>query len=163
MFRTSWVREPGFMPKLLLFCTGTLMRLATGFCVAFWRASVLAPVSASASSSSDCALPELVCPCDRDKGANANSKMHRRNVALGISCVFISSRLRTDRCAQENSQTDLILRRFRGVNSLPLICSPLDFSAGRMPDDIRTRPQTCLLPFSLALIHLPDHLIGSSH
>src|SRR4029077_21080200 len=101
------------------------MRLATGFCVAFWRASVLAPVLASASSSFDCALPELVCPCDRDKGTNATSKTHRRNVALGMSCFFISSLLRTDRFAQENSEKGLLLICwFRGVDSLPLICSP---------------------------------------
>src|SRR5208282_4932770 len=42
MFNTSCVRYPGLIPMLLLFCTGTLMRLATGFCAAFRNASALA-------------------------------------------------------------------------------------------------------------------------
>ena len=49
MFNTSWVRYPGSMPKLLLFWTGTLMRLATGFCAAFLNASVFAAAAGVAS------------------------------------------------------------------------------------------------------------------
>src|ERR1035438_2988565 len=39
MLTTSWVRSYGPMLKLLLFCTGTLMSEATGFCVAFCSAA----------------------------------------------------------------------------------------------------------------------------
>src|SRR5882762_5572182 len=40
MFRTFCVRSKGPMPKLVLFCSGTLMRLEIGFCVAFCRSPV---------------------------------------------------------------------------------------------------------------------------
>ena len=49
IFNTSCVRYPGSMPKLLLFCTGTLMRLATGFCAAFLNASVFTAAAGVAS------------------------------------------------------------------------------------------------------------------
>src|SRR6185312_1868035 len=42
MLSMSWVRSSEPIPKLLLFCMGTLIRLATGFCTAFCSAFVLA-------------------------------------------------------------------------------------------------------------------------
>jgi hypothetical protein len=47
VFNTSCVRYPGSMPKLLLFCTGTLMRLATGFARHFSTHRHLRPPLAS--------------------------------------------------------------------------------------------------------------------
>src|SRR5215831_20249117 len=47
MFRTFWVRSSGPIPKLLLFCSGTLIRLATGFCVAFCNSPVALEVAFS--------------------------------------------------------------------------------------------------------------------
>src|SRR5215831_13078593 len=40
MFSTFWVPLYGPTPKFVLSCSGTLIRLATGFCVAFCNASV---------------------------------------------------------------------------------------------------------------------------
>src|SRR5271170_1353216 len=39
MFNTFWIRLYGPIPKLSLFCTGTLIRLETGFWVAFARSA----------------------------------------------------------------------------------------------------------------------------
>ena len=41
MFNTFWARSYGPMPKAVLFWSGKLMRLATGFCAAFASAAVL--------------------------------------------------------------------------------------------------------------------------
>src|SRR5579863_6988338 len=49
ILRTSCVLFPGLTPKLLLFWTGTLIRLATGFCVAFRKASVFVAAAAVCS------------------------------------------------------------------------------------------------------------------
>src|SRR5580704_11069013 len=49
MLSTSWVRSFEPIPKLLLFWMGTLIRLATGFCVAFCNASVLLVAAAVCS------------------------------------------------------------------------------------------------------------------
>src|ERR1700757_4680368 len=68
------------------------MRLATGFCVAFCRASVPDVVSASSSCSSGCSLagltPDcgtgLVCSCERAQGPEANIQTHGKYTA---TCV----------------------------------------------------------------------------
>ena len=49
IFSTFCVRLPGSIPPLKLFCTGTLMRLATGFCAAFRKASALAAAAGVSS------------------------------------------------------------------------------------------------------------------
>ena len=52
IFSTSCARFPGLIPKLLLFCTGTLMRLAMGFCASFRNSSALAAATGVSSVAS---------------------------------------------------------------------------------------------------------------
>src|ERR1700734_1552435 len=84
---TGWILKMfpvllyGPMPKLLLFCSGTLIRLATGFCVALANAAVLS--AAEAVDDADAFAPGVSCAAtDKPAPAIANATHNRRHRGL---------------------------------------------------------------------------------
>src|SRR5208337_609353 len=73
MFNTFWARSYGPMPKAVLFWSGKLMRLATGFCAAFASAAVLDSSDSGAAGFSSVAT-SFVCPAGaEDSGSDGCS------------------------------------------------------------------------------------------
>src|ERR1039458_6939104 len=93
MFSTSCVRLYGPTLKLLLFWMGTLMRLATGFWVAFASDSVSAPVAGGASATRGLAGPTGVSCANAGMTGKKMKESNSSKIRLSISILLCPSLL----------------------------------------------------------------------